>query len=150
MDPAVVTHQLDSLMRNERAKTELMRTRDKLDAYRKELETDQQRLATSKDKDDVQLVLQHRRDILSMIDTEEQLAHTWTSLLGLPEARHPEGRAKQETRPRKRSRLARPTTPKSIARRERCSPSKETTTRPSRSSVWRSVSCPILIEPTWV
>jgi tetratricopeptide (TPR) repeat protein len=102
MDPAVVTHQLDSLMLNERAKTELMRTRDKLDAYRKELDTDQQRLATSKDRGDVQLVLQHRRDVLSMMDTEEQLAHTWTSLLGLQEARHPEGRAKLETRAQKK------------------------------------------------
>jgi tetratricopeptide (TPR) repeat protein len=102
IDPAVVAHQLDSLMRNERAKTELMRTKDKIEAYRKELETDQQRLATSKDRDDVQLILQHRGDILSLIDTEEQLAHTWTSLLGFPEARHSEGRAKQETRAQKK------------------------------------------------
>jgi Flp pilus assembly protein TadD len=79
-----------------------MRTRDKLDAYRKELDTDQRRLATSKDRGDVQLVLQHRRDVLSMIDTEEQLAHTWTSLLSLQEARHPEGRAKPETRAQKK------------------------------------------------
>ena len=103
MDPAVVTHQLDSLMRNERAKTELMRTRDKLDGYRKELETDQQRLATSTDRDDVLPVLRHRTDILRMIDTEEQLAHTWTSLLGVLEARRPEGRTKQETRTQKRT-----------------------------------------------
>ena len=102
MDPAGITHQLDRLMRNERAKTELMRTRDKLDGYRKELDTDQQRLATSKDKSDVQPVLRHRRDILSMIDTEEQLAHTWTSMLGVQEARQPEGRAKQETRAQKK------------------------------------------------
>jgi tetratricopeptide (TPR) repeat protein len=102
LDPVVVTHQLDSLMRNERAKTELMRTRDKLDGYRKELETDQQRLATSKDSDDVQPVLRHRTDILRMIDTEEQLAHTWTSLLGVLEARHPEVRAKLESRAQKK------------------------------------------------
>ena len=102
IDPAVVTHQLDSVMRNERAKTELMRTSDKIEAYRKELETDQQRLSTSKDRGDVELILQHRGDILSLIDTEEQLAHTWTSLLGVPEARHPEGRAKQETRAQKK------------------------------------------------
>jgi len=102
IDAAVVTHQLDSLMRNERAKTELMRTRDKIEAYRKELETDQQRLATSKDSGDVQLILQHRGDILNLIDTEEQLAHTWTSLLDLPESRHSEGRAKQETRTQKK------------------------------------------------
>ena len=97
LDPAIVTHQLDSLMRNERAKTELMRIRDKIEAHRKELEADQQRLATSKEKGDVQLALQHRSDILNLIDTEEQLAHTWTSLLGVREARHPEDRTKQET-----------------------------------------------------
>jgi len=102
IDPSVVTHQLDSLMRNERAKTELMRTRDKIEAYRNELETDQHRLATSKDRSDVQPILQHRGDILNLIDTEEQLAHTWTSLLGFPEAKHPEGRAKQETRTQKK------------------------------------------------
>lgn len=101
IDPAVVTHQLESLMRNERAKTELTRIRDKIDAYRKELEADQQRLATSKDRDEVQLVLQHRGDILNLIDTEEQFAHTWTSLLSDRETRHPEGRAKQETRAQK-------------------------------------------------
>ena len=103
IDPAVVADKLDSLMRNERAKTELMRTSDKIEAYRKELETDQQRLATTTDKGEVQLILQHRGDILSLIDTEEQLAHTWTSLLGFPEARHPGGRAKQETRAQKKA-----------------------------------------------
>jgi tetratricopeptide (TPR) repeat protein len=96
IEPAVVTKQLDGLMRNERAKTELMKASDKIEAYRKELETEQQRLATSMDKDDVRLILQHRRDILSLIDTEEQLAHTWTSLAGVPRVRIPEGRAKQE------------------------------------------------------
>lgn len=102
IDPAVVTKQLDGLMRNERAKTELMQVRDKIEAYRKELETEQQRLATSKDEVDVRLILQHRMDILSLIDTEEQLAHTWTSLVGFPGARHPEGRAKQEPRTQKK------------------------------------------------
>lgn len=96
LDPAVITHQLESLMRNERAKTELMRIRDKLDAYRKDLDADQQRLVASKDKGDVQLALQHRGDTLTLIDTEEQFAHTWASLLGLVETRQPEGRAKQE------------------------------------------------------
>lgn len=102
IDPAVVIKQLDGLMRNERAKTELMQVRDKIEAYRKELETEQQRLATSKDEVDVRLILQHRMDILSLIDTEEQLAYTWTSLVGFPGARHPEGRAKQEPRTQKK------------------------------------------------
>ncbi len=98
LDPDVVTSQLDGLMQNERAKTELMQIRDKLDAYGKELESDHKRLSTSKDKEDTKLVLQHRDDILGMIDTEEQFAHTWTSLLGVPKRGHPQGQAKQETR----------------------------------------------------
>lgn len=102
IDHAVVTRQLDSLMHNQRAKTELMQIRDKIDVYRKELESDQQRLATNKDEVDVRLILQHRMDILSLIDMEEQLAHTWTSLVGFPGARHPEGRAKQEPRTQKK------------------------------------------------
>ena len=98
LDPDIVARQLDRLMQNERVKTELMQIRDKLDAYRKELESDHERLSTSKDKEDTKLVLQHRDDILGMIDTEEQFAHTWTSLLGVPKREHPEGHAKQETR----------------------------------------------------
>ena len=91
LDPAVVTHQIDSLMQNERAKTELMRIRDKLNAYRKELGTGQQRLATITNTSDAKLIREHRRDVLDLIDSEEQLAHTWTSVLGILEAKHPPG-----------------------------------------------------------
>jgi tetratricopeptide (TPR) repeat protein len=97
LDPAVITRQLDNVMQNERAKTELMLTREKIDAYQKELDNDQRRLAASKNKEDAKFVLQHRGDILMLMDTEEQLAHTWTSLLDMREGKYPEGRAKQET-----------------------------------------------------
>ncbi|HEY6085226.1 MAG TPA: tetratricopeptide repeat protein [Nitrospira sp.] len=103
-DPAVVTRQLDSLMHNERAKTELTRIRDKIDAYQKELEHDRQRLATSKDDGDRKVILQHRRDVLGLIDTEEQFARTWTSLLGAREAKVTEGQStQQDTRVQKKA-----------------------------------------------
>jgi tetratricopeptide (TPR) repeat protein len=97
LDPAVITRQLDNVMQNERAKTELTLTRGKIDAYQKELDNDQRRLATSKDKEDAKFVLQHRGDILMLMDTEEQLARTWTSLLDMREGTYPEGRGKRET-----------------------------------------------------
>lgn len=91
LDPAMVIQQLNSVMHNERAKTELTRIRDTLDAYRKELETDQQRLVTIVNAGDAKLIRDHRRDVLNLIDSEEQLAHTWTSVLGLSDATHPTG-----------------------------------------------------------
>jgi tetratricopeptide (TPR) repeat protein len=97
LDPAVVTHQLESVMQNERAKTELILTREKIDAYQKELDKDQRQLAASKNKEDAKFLLQHRGDILMLMDTEEQLAHTWTSVLDMREGTYPEGSAKQET-----------------------------------------------------
>ena len=102
VDPAVIPHQLGRLMQNERAKTELMRIRDKLDGYQKELATAQERLATTKDAAEAKLFLQHRSDILGLIDTEEQFAHTWMSLLGAREREQHEDRAKQETRTQKK------------------------------------------------
>ena len=96
LDPSVVTRQLELLMQNERAKTELMQIRDKIDAYQKELNNEQERLTTRKDAEDAKLALQHRGDILNLIDTEIQLAHTWTSLLGARERTHPEGRATEK------------------------------------------------------
>ena len=92
VDPAVVVHRLESVMDNERAKTELTRIRDKIDAYQKELANDRQRLALSKDAGEAKTVLQHRADILTMMDTEEELARTWTGLLGL---RDREGQSRQ-------------------------------------------------------
>ena len=97
LDPAVITRQFDNVMRNERAKTELMLTREKIDAYQKELDNDQRRLAASKNKEDAKFVLQRRGDFLMLMDTEEQLARTWTSLLDMREGKYPEGRAKPET-----------------------------------------------------
>lgn len=108
LDPDVVTHQLDGLVQNERAKTELMRIRDKIDAYQKELDSDRERLTTSKDKDEAKLVLQHRSDILGLIDTEEQLARTWTSLLGARMGEQHESRTKQESRAHKKEQSGTP------------------------------------------
>ena len=108
IDPAAIAHQLASVMENERAKTELMRIRDKIDAYQKDLGHDQERLAASKEKGDAKLVLQHRDDILDLIETEEQLAHTWTSLLGAREQKHDKGRGKQETGAQKKELPATP------------------------------------------
>jgi tetratricopeptide (TPR) repeat protein len=89
IDPSIVAHQLELLMRNERAKVELTRARDKIDGYRKAVEADTQRLAASTDKSDLQTIAQHRRDVLSFIDTEEQMARTWSALVGAEEMRHP-------------------------------------------------------------
>jgi tetratricopeptide (TPR) repeat protein len=102
LDPAVVAHQLNGLMRNERAKTELMRIRDTIDAHRKELDDDRRRLAASQDDIDTKAILQHRHDTLSLIETEEQFARTWTSLLGAREAKIPEGRATQDSHGREK------------------------------------------------
>ena len=90
IDPAIVVPQLEQLMRNERAKVELTRARDKIDGYRKDVEADTQRLAASTEKSDLQAIAQHRRDVLSFIDTEEQMARTWSALVGAEEMRHPD------------------------------------------------------------
>jgi tetratricopeptide (TPR) repeat protein len=95
LDSTVTVRQLESVMENERAKTELTRIRDKIDAYHKELADDGQRLAQSKDAGEAKIALQHRADILNMIDTEEELARTWTGLLGM---RDREGQARQQSR----------------------------------------------------
>jgi len=96
LDPAVVARQLNGLMQNERAKTELMRIRDTLDAYFKELDDDRTRLAKTKEEADVKAILQHRRDVLTRIDTEEQFARTWTTLFSMREAAVPQSRATQD------------------------------------------------------
>jgi len=90
IDPPIVAHQLEQLMRSERAKVELTRARDKIDGYRKDVEADTQRLAGSTEKSDQQAIAQHRRDVLSFIDTEEQMARTWSALVGAEEMKHPD------------------------------------------------------------
>ena len=82
IDPTAVVHRLEALVRNERAKVELTRARDRIDGYRKEVEADTRRLTDSKDTSEVQAIAQHRREVLSFIDTEEQLARTWFTLMG--------------------------------------------------------------------
>jgi len=88
IDPAAVVRQLEALLRTERAKVELTRARDKIDEYRKEVEGDTQRLAASKDPSELQAIAQHRREVLSLIDTEEQLARTWITLVRAEETIH--------------------------------------------------------------
>lgn len=96
LDPAAVARQLNGLMQNERTKTELTRIRDTLDAYQQDLNEDWKRLAKAADDADVRAILQHRRDILTRIDTEEQFARTWTTLHGVREATVSQGRTSQD------------------------------------------------------
>jgi len=103
IDPAVVIHKIEALVQNERAKVELTRARDKIDGYRKEVEADTRRLAASKDTSEVQAIAQHRREVLSLIDTEEQLARTWSVLVGAEEAIHSEATPSKETSKHKKT-----------------------------------------------
>ncbi|BCA56480.1 hypothetical protein W02_36200 [Nitrospira sp. KM1] len=96
-DPAEVGGQLDTLMENQRAKTELMRIKDTIDERQKELGIDGKRLAAATDNGEVKMILQHRRDILSVIDTEEQFAHTWAHLLGARHAGIDPGQAQNQS-----------------------------------------------------
>src|SRR5437867_6659742 len=103
IDPAAVVHQLEALVQNERAKVELTRARDKIGGYRKEVEADTRRLAASKDTSEVQAIAQHRREVLSLIDTEEQLARTWSMLVGAEEAIHSDATPSKETSKHKKT-----------------------------------------------
>jgi len=103
IDPSIVVPQLEQLMRNERAKVELTRARDKIDGYRKDLEADTQRLAAAQEKSEWQTIAQHRRDLMSFIDMEEQMAHTWSALVGAEEMRHPDTAPGKEAGKHKKS-----------------------------------------------
>ena len=103
IDPAAVVHQLETLVQNERAKVELTRARDKIDGYRKEVEADALRLAASKDASEVQAIAEHRREVLSLIEAEEQLARTWSMLVGAEEAIHSQATPSKETSKHKKT-----------------------------------------------
>ncbi|HKT33310.1 MAG TPA: tetratricopeptide repeat protein [Nitrospira sp.] len=82
IDAASLGRQLADLIQRERAKTELMQIRDKIDDYQQQLDKIRDQLRMIKDKPDARPLLQRRSDVLTFIDTEEQLARTWTSLAG--------------------------------------------------------------------
>jgi tetratricopeptide (TPR) repeat protein len=103
IDPSIVVPQLEQLMRNERAKVELTRARDKIDGYRKDLDAATQRLAAAHERSELQTIAQHRRDLMSFIDTEEQMAHTWSALVGAEEMRRPDTAPGKEASKHKKS-----------------------------------------------
>lgn len=82
VDPAALELRLQVLLQNERVKAELTRARDKVERYRKLVEADSSQLAALSDPPVIDKVLQHRRDILDLIDTESQIVRTWGLLLG--------------------------------------------------------------------
>jgi tetratricopeptide (TPR) repeat protein len=108
IDPSALNQQLASLVQHERAKTELMRIRDKIDDYQKQLDKIHDQLQTVKEKADARPVLQHRADILNLIDTEEQLAHTWVSLLGTRQPKEHVDQVQRDTSRPKSGASARP------------------------------------------
>jgi len=89
IDPDTLEGRLQVLLENERAKAEVTRASDKIERYRKEVESDSKRLTTLSVQSEVDKVLQHRRDMLDLIETESQLARTWGTLLAAQGARRP-------------------------------------------------------------
>ena len=108
IDPVALSQQLADLIRRERAKIELMQIRDKIDDYQKQLDKIHDQLQTVKEKADARSVLQHRSDVLNLIDTEEQLAHTWASLLSTRELKEHADHGQRETSRPKSGASARP------------------------------------------
>lgn len=81
IDPDTVESRLQALLDNERGKAELTRARDKIERYRRDVERDSKRLASLSAQKEIDNVLQHRSDLLELIDTESELARTWGLLL---------------------------------------------------------------------
>jgi tetratricopeptide (TPR) repeat protein len=108
LDVAAVHQQFSDLLEHERAKAELMLIRDKIDDYGKQLNKAVDQLKTIQDMDDARPVLQHRSDVFNLIDTEEQLAHTWVSLLGTRTQQGHTGHSQRETSRSKSKASARP------------------------------------------
>ena len=100
IDPTSMGLQLKTLMRNERAKVELTRARDKIDGYRKDIEVDGNLLAAATELSEVQRIAQHRRDLLSFIETEQQMARTWSSLVGIEAMKRPDRTPEKEAHTR--------------------------------------------------
>jgi Flp pilus assembly protein TadD len=82
VDPTALERRLRALLENERAKAELVRARDKVQTSRIALEADSIRLRTATNRTEVARLIQHRRDLLDLIDTQGQFIRTWGLLLG--------------------------------------------------------------------
>ena len=106
IDPDALELRLQVLAQNERAKAELTRARDKVEGHRRLVEADSTQLAALSDPSVIDKVLQHRRDILDLIDTESQIVRTWGLLLGAQGSRRPSP-SRQDTDPDDRSPSAR-------------------------------------------
>ena len=85
IDAAEVLHRLQYVLGSERAKVGLMQSRDKIDAYRKELDSYTQRLMTE-DSSGVRRLLEYRRETFVLIESEEQVAKNWVELAHQPDA----------------------------------------------------------------
>jgi tetratricopeptide (TPR) repeat protein len=75
---------LQYVLGSERAKVGLMQSRDKIDAYRKELDSYTQRLMTE-DSSGVRRLLEYRRETFVLIESEEQVARNWIELAHQPD-----------------------------------------------------------------
>ncbi len=80
-DPIALERALQTLLHNERAKAELTRARDKIEGYRKEVADETTRLAAVSGPAEAETLLQRRRDVMDLMDTEAQLIRTWGLLL---------------------------------------------------------------------
>lgn len=108
IDPVAFGQQLAGLIQHEHAKTELMRIRDKIDDYQNQLNRAREQLQTIKEQADAKPLLEHRADVLSLMDTEEQLAHTWTSFGGTRAQKEHQSQTQQDSFRHKDGPSARP------------------------------------------
>ncbi|MGH7257187.1 MAG: tetratricopeptide repeat protein [Nitrospiraceae bacterium] len=85
VDTARLAGHLRTLFQHERARSQLTRAMEKIVEYRKEIAADTEKLSPMTFREQVQPILEHRRERLKLIDVEERLAATWSVLAGLRE-----------------------------------------------------------------
>ncbi len=86
IDAAEVLRRLQHVLGNEHAKVGLMQARDKIDTYRKELDSYTQRLMIDGDRSGMRMLLEYRRETIVLIESEEQVARNWVELAHQPDA----------------------------------------------------------------
>ncbi len=106
IDTDVVARQIDTLRRNESMKEELKRLRAEADRWRQEAEAQTRELATTKSKEEVEMLVSQRQRALTQAEVRELIMRGWVAMVGSPDSLLLVGSTQMEARSRAKNLIA--------------------------------------------